>query len=552
MKKMQIVMALLTAVALVGCTVQDAPPAPTESNLPKPTVTEPTVTVPAVTETAAEKETEWFSNRDLDGTYDASEAETIHLEGNTAQINGDGAVVSDSVVTITQEGVYVLTGNLENGQIVIDADKNDKVQLVLNNVEIISQTSAAIYAKTADKVFLTLPAGTQNELENGGSYGSEDDNKIDSVIFSKTDLTLNGSGSLTINAAAGHGIVSKDELTITGGQYEITAAEHGIVGKDSVAIAAGSFTVTAGEEGIRAKNSDDAALGNLYIADGVFVIDSMEDGISATGFLRIDAGTFQITTGGGSKAVTMKQADSMGGMHGGWFGERVPAQTEDTEINAKGIKSDGSMTVKGGSFRLDTADDAVHTNGDLEIGGGEWNISTADDGLHADGSVTIRDGSFNIPYCYEGIEGSSVTIDGGSIDIVSVDDGINAAGGSSNFIVVNGGTIRIVSDGDSLDSNGTITFNGGTLDLVCNGNGNTAVDCDRGFTNNGAEITTNDGSENGNGFGFPGGGPGGAGGGKPPRGGFGGSEGGEPPMGGFGGWEGEAPSEGGRGTPNET
>ena len=175
-------------------------------------------------------------------------------------------------------------------------------------------------------------------------------------------------------------------------------------------------------------------------------------------------------------------------------------------------KKHGTITVLSGSFDLDCADDAVHAGGDVSISDGAWTIRSADDGIHADGDVLIGGGSFELPYCYEGIEGKNVTIDGGSISITS-DDGINATGEETGnsfgpgmdtgaVITVNGGELTIVSDGDCIDSNGTIVLNDGKLNLTCNGNGNTALDSESGITNNGADVTTNDGSENGGGFGM--------------------------------------------------
>ena len=178
----------------------------------------------AVIDTAA-----LFSDRDLDGSYDESAAVHIQLEGETAVCDSDAVSIDGSRITLLDEGTYLVSGALTDGQIVVDAGDTDKVQIVLASASLTCADSAAIYSKSADKVFLTLAEGTENTLTNGGSYTAIDKNNIDSVVFSKTDLTLNGSGSLTIDAQAGHGVVSKDELTITGGSYTVTAAEHGMV-----------------------------------------------------------------------------------------------------------------------------------------------------------------------------------------------------------------------------------------------------------------------------------------------------------------------------------
>ena len=420
----------------------------------------------------------------------------------------------------------------------MNAPDDAKVQIVLSGADITSSSSAAIYALNADKVFLTLAEGTENTLTNGGEYVAIDDNNIDAVIFAKTDLTLNGSGSLTIHAAAGHGVAAKDELTITQGSYTITAASHGLSAKDSLAVAGGSFTITSGKDGIHAENTDDTTLGIVYLADGSFVINAQGDAISASGALQIDDGSYELTTGEGSASVVMTSSDSLTG-RGQWTdpqtAQSAPA-TEETEesVSQKGIKAEGSFTVLGGTFTLDTVDDGLHAGGDLLISDGEFTIRSGDDGIHSDGAVTIQNGSFNIPYCYEGIEGLSITVENGDFQITSEDDGMNAAGGmdSSGFggfgrggqdsfssnstseIVINGGTFVVVSKGDCIDSNGALTINGGTLDLTCNGSGNTALDTDGNYTNNGGSVTTNDGSET-TGGGMTGGmGGGGQGGGR--------------------------------------
>lgn len=478
----------------------------------------------------------FFSTRDMDAGYDESAAVSIRLNGDTALCSSSAVAIDGGEITLLAEGVYILSGTLTDGQVVVDAGDGDKVQIVLSGADITSAASAAIYCREADKVFLTLAEGTENRLTNGGSFEPVEDSNIDAVVFSKTDLTLNGSGSLTVTSPGGHGIVSKDELTITGGSYTLTAARHGLTGKDSVAIAGGSFNITSSSDGIHAENADDAAKGFLYIADGSFTIDAQGDAISASGKLQIDGGSFALTAGGGSAGVTMKAGDAMQrpgfrDFSAAGTPSDVADATEDT-ASCKGIKADGALTVSGGSFDLDTADDAVHSGANVTITGGAWTLRTGDDGIHADAAVLIQAGNFAISYCYEGVEGQSVTIDGGTLDITARDDGINAAGGADGSgtaygfgrqdpfavdgncaITINGGEITIVSDGDCLDSNGSLTINGGTLKLTCNGNGNTAIDANGTFANNGGSITTNDGSESGTGG--MGGGRGGMGGGKP-------------------------------------
>ena len=470
------------------------------------------------TEASVIDTTSLFSDRDLDGSYDTAAAVAIQLQGDDVVCDSDAVTVQDGTITISQEGVYLVTGTLTDGQIQVNAPDDAKVQIVLSGASVTSSSSASIYALNADKVFLTLSESTENTLANGGEYVAIDDNNIDAVIFAKTDLTLNGSGSLTINAAAGHGVAAKDELTITQGNYTITAAGHGLSAKDSLAVADGSFVITSGKDGIHAENADDATLGIVYLAGGSFVIDSQGDAISASGALQIDGGTYELTTGEGSASVEMTTGESFGG-RGQWTDPQAQASSdaeqEEDSVSQKGIKAEGTFTVLGGAFTMNTADDGLHAGDDLLISDGEFTIRSGDDGIHSDGAVTIQNGSFSIPYCYEGIEGLSITVEDGDFQITSVDDGMNAAGGadSSGFggfgrggqdsfrsdsgieIVINGGSFVIVSEGDCIDSNGALTINGGTLELTCNGSGNTALDADGSYTNNGGSVTTNDGSE---------------------------------------------------------
>lgn len=485
-----------------------------------------------------------FSDRDMKQEVEAADAVLVQLDGSTAVCASDAVRIDGSRITLLHEGVYVFSGTLDDGQIIVDADSTDKVQIVLSGTNITSASSAAIYCLQADKVFLTLAAGSENALSNGGTFTQIDDNEIDAVVYAKTDLTLNGTGSLTVNSPAGHGVVSKDELTITGGTFIVNATGHGFAGKDSVAVADGCLVIVSGKDGIHAEHEEDAAKGFIYIAGGSLTIDAHGDALSASGDLQIDGGCFELTTGGGSAAMVASTGNSnavvaasagdsatallvsTGRLASGNRGSSVPRKSStqasaasDTE-SCKGIKAGGALTVNGGTFVLDTADDAVHAGGNVTITGGEWVICTGDDAIHADAAVVIQAGNFSIPTCYEGVEGQSVTIGGGTLDITASDDGINAAGGNdgsgtgfgfgrqdqfaadgSCVILINGGMITIVSDGDSIDSNGSLTVNGGTLKLTCNGNGNTAIDTNGAFTHNGGSITTNDGSESGSSMG---------------------------------------------------
>ena len=393
-----------------------------------------------------------FTNRDKEVGYDESKSVKLTLSGDSITSSSDSVTISGSTATITVEGTYILSGALDDGMIIVNADDTAKIQLVLDNVTVNSSTSAAVYVCSADKVFITLASGSENTLSNGGEYVAIDDNNIDSVIFSKSDLTLNGNGTLDINAEAGHGIVSKDDLVITSGTYVITAASHGLSAKDSIRIADGSFTIISGKDGIHSDNDEDTELGNVYIAGGSYDIDAEGDGVSASGYLLADNGTFDITT-----------------------------DNDDSDTSTKGLKASGSLTINAGTYVINTVDDALHTNSDMTINGGVFTIATGDDGLHADNDLVVNNGEITINDCYEGLEGLTVTVNDGTISINASDDGINAAGGndSSGFggffggdnfsadsdanIYINGGIINIDADGDGIDSNGNLYITGGEV-----------------------------------------------------------------------------------------
>ena len=424
-----------------------------------------------------------FTERDLAGTYEESEAVYVTLSDDGITGETAGVAINGQTVTITEEGTYVFSGTLSEGQIVVDAD-DAKVQIVLDNVDITCASSAAVYVKSAEKVFVTLAEGSQNTLRNTDEYVAINDNNIDAVIFSKSDLTLNGTGSLTIVSAEGHGIVSKDDLKITGGTYDITAAGHALSGKDSVRIADGTFILTAKKDGIHAENADDEEKGYIYIADGDFTITSDGDGMDASNIVQIEDGTFDITAGGGAaNSLQTHESDMPGGPGGGMpqngekpDGEIMPQDTttDESGTSTKGIKADGDMYLNGGTYQIDSADDSIHSNANITIADGTYTLATGDDGVHADDALIVNGGTITVTESYEGLEGLTVTINDGTIDITARDDGINAAG---EKMELNGGYIHILAGGDGMDSNGDLTINGGEIYIDGpSDNGNSAID----------------------------------------------------------------------------
>lgn len=421
-----------------------------------------------------------FTERDLAGTYEESEAVYVTLSDDGITGETDGVAINGQTVTITEEGTYVFSGTLSEGQIVVDAD-DAKVQIVLDNVDITCASSVAVYVKSAEKVFVTLAEGSQNTLRNTDEYVAIDDNNIDAVIFAKSDLTLNGTGSLTIVSAEGHGIVSKDDLKITGGTYDITAAGHALSGKDSVRIADGTFILTAGKDGIHSGNEDNEEKGYIYIADGDFTITSDGDGMDASNIVQIEDGTFDITAGGGAANSQKTHESDMPGGGMPQNGERPDGEimpqdttTDESGTSTKGIKAGGGMYLNGGTYQIDSADDSIHSNANITIADGTYTLATGDDGVHADDALIVNGGTITVTESYEGLEGLTVTINDGTIDITASDDGINAAG---EKMELNGGYIHILAGGDGMDSNGNLTINGGEIYIDGpSDNGNSAID----------------------------------------------------------------------------
>ncbi len=385
----------------------------------------------------------------------------------------DDAINITAPVTITEKGTYRLSGIID-GAVVIDAGKSDKVELLLDGVTIDSADSPAVWVKSAEKVTLTLIEGTDNSLTNGGKFSGEED----AALYSKDDLVIDGGGALIVNSPAGDGIHCRDALKIKDGVLTVSAASNGIIGKEGLTVGGGMITVNAGNDALRVKDAD----ASLTIKAGLLSLTAGGDGISAEGNLNIENGFFVMITGGGSAEAEMKQAHS----------HRMENKTSsadgeaDTLRSAKGLKADGNLTVDGGTFRIDSRDDAVHGNADVTINGGSFDLRTGDDAIHADKTVTVNGGQIHVYLSYEGIEGRDVVVNGGDIRLECADDGMNAAESSDSedapkapghpnaaaetdmtlpSVTINGGTISIHSKTDAIDANGNIFINGGSTVL---------------------------------------------------------------------------------------
>lgn len=495
----------------------------------------PSETATAAVQTSAKmEELVSFDEDDLNAAWSENDATMIALNGASAQVTGSGASANGGTVSITDTGTYVLSGQLDDGQVVIDNQDDGVVHVVLNGVRLAKSDGAPFYIKEAGKVVVTLQDGTANSISDGDTYVFPDasTDEPNAPLFSKADLTINGSGKLTVEANYDDGIVSKDDLKIVSGILEVKAADDAIKGKDRVAIQDGTFAIEAGGDGIKSTNAEEADKGWVAIAGGSFNIQAGSDGIQAETTLLADGGTFELKTGGGSEnGETHVEEGGFGGWGGGFgggsggpsgapAGEAAAAATEAASgsasdataetaaesSSAKGLKAGAELTINGGTFAIDSADDAVHSNGNVTIAGGELSAATGDDGIHADATVTITGGAIDITKSYEGIEGAVIVVNGGDIRVAATDDGINVAGGNDantgsgaprdSFsadpdarLEINGGTVYVDAAGDGLDSNGSITMTGGTV-LVNGptGSGNGSLDYDGSFEMSGGFL----------------------------------------------------------------
>jgi hypothetical protein len=370
-----------------------------------------------------------YSTEDMDASWDAAKATTITLSDSESTVDGSGANVisGTNAIQITKAGTYVVSGNLPDGQIIVEAGGDDLVRIVLDNASITYKDGAAISVVECDKTIITLAESSSNSV-SGGIEDAADSSSIveDAAIYSEKDLTINGSGGLKVEGTLGNGIETKDDLVITGGSITVNAANDALRGRDSIAINSGTFILTAGGDGLQANNDVD----------------------KDQGWISIDGGIFKIN------------------------------------VSDAGLKAESLLQVTAGKLTIDSDYDSLHSNTNMNVTGGTISVSAGDDALHSDTLLNISGGTIKISTCYEGLESTEINVSGGKINILAEDDGLNAAGGNDgssqasgapqqdNFaadesciINISGGVLNVNSGGDGLDSNGSITISDGTVNV---------------------------------------------------------------------------------------
>lgn len=444
----------------------------------------------------------------------------IILENEKSTLYGDGVTFTDNTLSITKGGTYYLTGTLSDGKIYVNsADEEKKVKLIFASLNVNCTTDAPLYIENSpDETVIILQKDTQNYLSDTSRTVAEGvTDYATAVIYSKDDLQLEGEGSLTVNGNFGKGIFSKNDIDIRGGNISITCVDDGIRGKDSVEIETGVINITSGGDGIRTSEETEADKGNIEIEGGTLNITSSLDAIQATGDITINGGSFTFQTAGGSTENYSYQYQGMQNPPGGnrqnplGFGNRpdssIYEEIESDTPSTKGIKSDKSITVNGGSFNLNCLDDTIHAPY-VTVSAGDLRLASDDDGIHGDENVTISGGSVVITNSYESIEGRTINIHGGKILAESADDGFNAASSSSSDaysdggfrggmhendssckITMTDGYVLLLAQGDGVDSNGSVELSGGKLIVFGpTGGGNGALDYGGSFTVTGGTL----------------------------------------------------------------
>ncbi|MCR5206134.1 MAG: carbohydrate-binding domain-containing protein [Lachnospiraceae bacterium] len=410
-----------------------------------------------------------YKNKDLATSYVPGDCTSIVFSEDDVKVVGKETEISYAngrkTVTIVKKGDYLISGSCSNGQIIVEAENEKDVRLILNGVNLTCTDSAPIYEKQCDKMVITLADGSENFLSDTSEYVYDNVEKKhpDAVIFAKDDLVINGNGSLTVNSTYSEGIHSTDSVKLISGNITVKSADNGVRGKEGVIIKEANLDITSKGDGIKTTYSDNTSLGYIIIEGGKIKVYSAKDGIQATGHIQITGGNIDITTDNG-----VAHADS-----------------DEESKSAKGIKSDNNIYIKGAGLKIESVEDGIKAGGNIIFDGDSVSISTIDDAVKADGDIVVNSGNVSVGNAKKGLKGKSVTVNGGSVALITESDGIKASNSKDDdadskvifgeddpfavsedvYVAVTGGDLSIATDGDFIDSNGNLYITGGSIVL---------------------------------------------------------------------------------------
>ncbi len=367
---------------------------------------------------------------DLDGIT------CIFLQGDSITVDGPGAIVNGTTVTVNAAGTYSISGTLDDGQILVDTTDTDLVKLLLNGMSATSSTSSPLYVVTGNNVEVFLVADTINNLVDAATYvyPSAGIDEPNAALFCTADLDITGLGVLNVTGRYNDGINCKDGLDIAGGTIIVNAVDDGIRGKDNVSITGGSVTVTATNNGIKSDNAVDAGRGYINIDAGDVNVTSGGDALTSQNYLKITGGKVTTVSGGGSGTTVADTA------------------------SAKGLKGIAGVEITGGTINVDSADDGIHSNGPVTVGGGDITVKSALDGMHSETMMRVQDGEIDI------------TSGGGATRTIASTLSAKGIKGTT-AATITGGTIIINSADDGIHSGGTVTLDGGVVNITCKTDG---------------------------------------------------------------------------------
>ena len=431
-----------------------------------------------------------FSKRDFKTEYEENCA-SIKLNGTSASCDSNAVEINGGTITIKDEGTYVISGSLENGMIIVNAEDTDKTQVVLKGASIHNEKGAAIYVKQADKVFLTLEQGTENTLSSGKTFEAMDGEEIDGVVYSMADLTLNGEGSLEVKSPGAHGIVSKDDLLFTSGNYTVDSATHGLAANDMLGFAGGSFNIVSGEDSLHCDM-------NLYVKDGNFEINAKDDAVHAEASLLVSGGKINITNSyEGLEALDIEILDG-----------DIRIVSSDDGLNAAGGTDNsgyGGMDIGQFGGQGGQRPGGGRTEGMPE--GMERPEGMPEGMERPEGMPEGMERPEGMPEGMERPEGGQGGFQGGqngfpgsqtgAQDDIQEVGGMGGPGGmmggsSDGSVLIAGGTLYVKASGDGIDANGTLEITGGSITICGPTQGDTAtLDYDlSGVINGGTFIGT--------------------------------------------------------------